>query len=300
MRRLIPLLFLLPVAAQARLQVVATVPDLAALTAEVGGDRVAVTCIARHSEDPHYVDPRPSLLVPLSRADLLVQNGAELEVGWLPPLLINARNQKIQPGQPGHFIARDHVGRVLEVPTGPVDRARGDIHPGGNPHFVFDPRAMADVALALGERLGRIDPDHAAAHAARGAKVAAGLRTFARRQAARFRALPAAKRQVVAYHKSMLYLFDWLGLEAVAHVEPLPGIPPSPGHVVKVMRTMKATGARLLVQESFYPRKTSEQLSKLVRGALLVIPAATAFGHKESYLHHIEHVTDELYEALAD
>ena len=296
---LIALALLLPTLASARIEVVATLPDLAALAAEVAGDRAHVTCIARHSENPHYVDPRPSLLLPLSKADLLIQNGGDLEQGWLPPLLVNSRNARIQPGRAGHFVAWSHVKHLLEVPKGPVDRAQGDIHGGGNPHFTFDPRAAADIVVALGTRLGTVDPEGAAYYAERAAKTSAELRAFAVEQAARFRALPDSKRRLVAYHKSMVYLFDWLGLTAVTHVEPLPGVAPSPGHVVQVMQTMKTTGARLLVQESFYPRKTSQQLSKLVSGALLVLPAATAFDHNETYLHHLKHVTDELHAALA-
>ena len=290
-------LLLLPLTAHGGVNVVVTLPDLCALTIEVGGADVAVSCIARHSENPHYVDPRPSLLVPLSRADLLVRNGLDLESGWLDPLLVNARNAKIQVGRPGHFVAAAHI-TPLEVPT-KLDRAQGDIHPGGNPHFNFDPRRMSEVVVALGARLGRIDPDHAAGYARRAGALAKALQAFASAQTARYRALPAEKRLLVSYHRSFAYLFDWLQLKAVEHVEPIPGVSPSPGHVVKVMKRMKQTGARLLVQESFYPRKTSQQLSSLVSGALLVIPAATATDHKETYLQHMRHVADELYDALA-
>ncbi len=291
------LLLLLAASPAHALEAVATLPDLAALASEIGGPKLRVKCLSRHSENPHYVDPRPSLLLPLSRADLVLVNGLGLEVGWLPPLLLNARNAKIQEGQPGYFEAGRFAGKVLG--GGDADRAKGDVHPEGNPHFNYDPRAMANIAEALGKRLGEIDPGNAAAYTARAAKAAAGLRGFGAGQATRFRSLPAEKRRVVAYHKSMTYLFEWLGLEAIAHVEPLPGVAPSPGHVVKVMKAMKAKGARLIVQESFYPAKTSQQLSKLVSGAMLTVPAATAFDHKETYLHHMKHVTDELYEALS-
>ncbi len=121
--------------AAAEIKIVATLPDLAALAAEVGGERVAVTALARPTEDPHYVDPKPSLLLPLSRADLVILNGLELEVGWLPPLLVNARNGAIQPGGPGYLDASTLVATKLQVPAGRIDRAQGDIHPGGNPHF---------------------------------------------------------------------------------------------------------------------------------------------------------------------
>src|SRR5688572_16539722 len=145
--------------AEASARVVATTPDLAALVRAVGGDLVEVTSLSSASQDPHYVDPRPSLLIPLSKADLLVVNGLQLEAGWLPPLVTNARNTRIQPGSDGYLDASQYVQK-LEVPAS-ADRSQGDIHPGGNPHFTFDPRAAKHVVAAIAERLARIDPDHA-------------------------------------------------------------------------------------------------------------------------------------------
>ncbi|HRE92490.1 MAG TPA: zinc ABC transporter substrate-binding protein, partial [Myxococcota bacterium] len=138
-----------PTAAEARLKVVATTPDLGALVEAVGGEQVEVTVLAAPSEDPHYVDPRPSFLVALSRADALVVNGLELEVGWLPPLLVNARNPNIQAGAAGHIDASTLFSRRLGGPTGKVDRAMGDIHPGGNPHYSTSPFVLAEIAPRL-------------------------------------------------------------------------------------------------------------------------------------------------------
>ncbi len=292
------LLLLLPLAAVAELRVVATLPDLAALATEVGGADVTVTCLARATEDPHYVDPRPSLLVPLSRADLIVLNGLELEVGWLPPLVVNARNERIRVGSSGYFDASRYLPQLLEVPSR-VDRAEGDIHPGGNPHYLYDPRAMATVAYALGAKMAELDPPRADAYKRRADTFATAALAFVVEQSTRFRRLPTERRRVVPYHKSMVYLLDWLGLTAVQHVEPLPGVPPSPGHVAKVLQTMRASGVRVIIQEPYYPRQTSEQLARLAGGEVAVLPGGTAIDHRERYLDHLRHLADDLHAALA-
>lgn len=284
--------------AAAKIEVVATLPDLAALAAEIGGDLVSVTALARPSEDPHYVDPKPSLLLPMSRADVLIFNGLELEIGWLPPLLVNARNGRIQPGGTGYLDASTLVRTKLQVPAGRIDRAQGDIHPGGNPHFTHDPRRAAEVALGIGARLAAVDPDHAASYRDNAQRIASALRRLAQAQAARFAALSAKQRQVVVYHDSWVYLADWLGLEQVATVEEKPGIKPSPGHVARVLSTMKQSGAGLILQEEYYPRNTSETLSKLAKGALAVLRGGVHFERGETYAEHTQEIADQLYDAL--
>lgn len=289
---------LVPATAAADLSVVATLPDLAALARAIGGDDVEVTALAPPNQDPHYVDPRPNLILPLNRADLLVVNGLELEVGWLPPLQVAARNGDIQTGGPGYFDASTAVRR-LDVPTGKIDRAMGDVHPGGNPHFLYDPRQARRVAAALATHMARLDPGNAAAYTRRAAAFDARLAALADREAARFAALPAAKRRVVTYHASLTYLFDWLDVEAVQTVEPRPGIPPTPAHTAQVLSTMKTRDVRRVVQESFYPRKTSETLARLVDGAVVVLPGSARFDEGEGYVAHIDDITERLYDALA-
>lgn len=286
--------------AAAKVEIVATLPDLAALAAEIGGDLVSVTSLARPSEDPHYVDPKPSLLLPLSRADVLILNGLDLEVGWLRPLLVNARNGHIQPGGPGYLDASTLVQTKLQIPAGRIDRAQGDIHPGGNPHFTHDPRRAAEVALGIGATLATVDPDHAATFRDNAQRIATELRRLAKQEAARFAALPAAKRRVVVYHDSWVYLIDWLGLHQVATVEEKPGIKPSPGHVARVLSTMKQQGARLILQEEYYPRNTSETLSKLAKGELTVMRGGVHFERGETYAVHTKEIADLLYAALSE
>lgn len=288
----------LPLAAHARLEVVATLPDLAALAREVGGDAVAVTALVDPNEDPHYVDPKPSLVLPLNRADLLIVNGLELEVGWLPPLQVAARNGNIQTGADGYFDASSVVDR-LNVPGGKVDRAQGDIHPGGNPHFVFDPRAAARIATALGDRMARLDPTHAEQYRANAKALHDRLDDLAERERARFAALPASQRQVVIYHDSLPYLADWLGLTPVAFVEPRPGIPPTPPHVAKVLQRMKKAEARVILQEAFYPKKTSETLARLAGGRVVVLEGGARFGAGDTYSARITRVAEAIHAALS-
>lgn len=276
--------------ATARLRVVATVPALGAIAREVGGDRVDVRVLAAAGEDPHFVDPRPDLILELNRADLLVENGLDLESGWLPALVASARNGSIQAGGKGRLDAGAFVRR-LEVPARP-DRAAGDIHAGGNPHYLYDARAAAAVVEAVAARLSELDPVGAGGYAGRAAVLVSGLREVAREAAERVRRLPAGRRGVVVYHRSFPYLLDWLGLTEIAAIEPRPGIPPDPAHVSWVLVRMKETGTRVILQEAFYPRKTSDTLARLAGGEVVVVPAAPADGLAAWYRALAREVTD--------
>lgn len=297
MRRLLSLLLLClfgATPALAEVSVVATLPDLGALARAVGGDRVQVTVLASPAEDPHYVDPRPSFILALNKADLLLLNGMQLEAGWLAPLLVQARNGRIQAGAPGYLDASTVV-QPIEVPA-TVDRAQGDIHPGGNPHFLFDPRAAQPIARLIGQRLAAVDPPNAALYQARAEAVATELKGLAEAQRARFAALPVEKRRVVAYHRSLGYLVQWLGLTQVQTVEPKPGIPPNPAHTAQVLQTMKATGARVILQESYYPARVSKTLARLVKGEVLQLAGGTPKGGR--YVDRIKALTDAIHAAL--
>ncbi len=289
------LIALLPLNAVA-LEVVATLPDLGALARAVGGADAKVTVLASHRQDPHYVDPRPSLMLPLRSAQLLVVNGLQLEQGWLPPLIRGARNPRVQVGTQGYLDASFFVQR-LQVPTARVSRAMGDVHPGGNPHFTHDPRQGARIATALGQRMAQLDPAHAKGYLARAKALATRLNALASRQRARFAKLPAAKRKVVSYHRSLTYLYACLGLTEVTTVEPRPGIPPSPGHTAKVLTTMRQTGARVIAQESFYPRRVSQTLARLAKGRVVVLPGGA--GPKETYEARVMRGVEALHAALA-
>lgn len=288
------LLLALSTPAQARLDVVTTLPDLAALAREVGGDAVQVTALVATTQDPHYVDPRPSYVLALNQAALVVVNGLELESAWLDPLLLQARNPAILKGGSGYVDASTAVAR-LEVPAS-IDRSQGDIHPGGNPHYLFDPRAGAAVAGLLAQRFAAADPAQAAGYAERGQALQKRLLTLAAAQRARFDTLPAERRRVVVYHQSLTYLFDWLGLQQVITVEPKPGISPDPAHTAKVLQAMKAGTIKVILQEAFYPAKISETLTKLVGGQ--VVRLAGGAREDETYEVRIATLAETIHAAL--
>jgi zinc/manganese transport system substrate-binding protein len=283
-------LLALPLTAHAALRVVASLPSLAAIAREVGGKEVTVAALASPRQDPHFVDARPNLIVELSRADLLV------EIGWLPALVRQSANAKILPDAAGHFDASRFV--ALQQVTTKIDRAQGDIHLGGNPHYLFDPRAGAAIAVALGATLGRLDPAHAPVFQQNAARLAAQLGKLAAEQSARFDKLPAARRTLVAYHASLPYLLDWLHLRQIATLEPKPGIPPNPQHVAQVLQLMRGQGAHVIAQEDFYPRSTSQTLVGLAQARLVVLPGGARFAEGETYAAHLTALADALYAAL--
>ena len=283
--------------AWAKVRAVATVPDLAALLHVVGGDEVQVTSLIRASEDPHFVDAKPSLLIQLSRADLVAVNGMELEAAWFDPLLQNSRNGKIQRGGNGYFDASMYMGTAIEVPT-VVDRSAGDIHAQGNPHFLLDPHRAVRVAEALAVRLSTLDPKSAAKFQHRAQDFARQIEELDRKVQTRVSKLAPASRQIVVYHASLGYLRGWLGLQRAASIEPRPGIPPDPRHVASVLNTMRELHVRLILQENYYPTKTSETLAKLTKARVVRIAGATDFDRGESYVQRMSDLADLILSGL--
>ena len=249
---------LLAAPAQAALRVLACEPEWGALAQELGGPLVDVSVATTALQDPHRIQARPSLIARTRNADLLVCTGAELEVGWLPLLLQQSGNARLQPGQPGHFEAADFV-RKLDVPL-QVDRSQGDVHPAGNPHIQTDPRNIARVATALAARLRQLDPSHADDYAKREAEFAQRWQEALARwttQAAPLRGVP-----VVSQHKAFVYLYDWLGLEEVAVLEPKPGVEPSASHLQSVLAALKARPARMVLYAAYQDSRPSEWLGR--------------------------------------
>ncbi len=283
--------------ASANVSVTATLPSLGAIVKEVGGDNVDVDVLAAPTQDPHYVDAKPSLVLRLNKAKLVVQNGLELENAWLKPLLLQARNPGILPGTNGFFDASQYV-HLLGVPAGRIDRSMGDIHPGGNPHYLFDPRAAAAIAVAVGNKLATVDPEHTDLYKKRAAEFASKCQIFATEQTARFAKVEAAKRKVVSYHDSLGYLYDWLQLTQVATLEPKPGVPPDPGHVAQVLSIMKQQQVGVIVGEEFYPSSTSKTLANMTKGQLVVLPGGARFSEGQGYLAHMKIIADDLAKAL--
>src|SRR5256714_2737701 len=251
-------LALLAIPAQAAVRVFACEPEWGALAQELGGDRGGVSGGPGGLQAPRQVKAKPSLIARSRNAGLVVCTGAELEIGWLPVLLQQSGNAKVQPGQPGNFAAADYV-RKLEVPS-QLDRAQGDVHAAGNPHIQTDPRNIALVSAALATRLAQVDPSHAAEYAQRQAAFAQRWQQAIARwttQAAPLRGVP-----VVSQHKAYVYLYDWLGLKEVAVLEPKPGVEPTASHLQEVLAALKTTPARMVLYSAYQDPRPAEWLSK--------------------------------------
>ncbi len=255
--------------AQAKLNVVATLPDFGAIAEEIGGAKVKVTTIAKGTEDAHFVDARPSYIRVLNQADVLIEGGAELEIGWLPPLVDNARNGKILADAPGHVVLSRYL-RLLEVPSGPVDRSMGDIHPLGNPHFWLDPANGKIIAQVLADAFSRLEPGEAGYYQS-------NLKTFTGRldkKIVEWNQLMAPFRgtTVVTYHKSFDYLLECYGLTLAGTIESKPGIEPSPSYINRLLGRLKDTKVKLILVEPFRSRKTPELVAKAIGAKLLILP----------------------------
>ncbi len=281
--------------AHANVKVVATVPDLAALTKQIGGSKVTVTALSLPTQDPHFVDAKPSIILKLNKADLLIAVGLDLEIGWLPALQTQARNSKILPSGSGYLECASVVD-VKGAATGAVDRSSGDVHPAGNPHYLYDPRQAAKCATAIADKLIAADSGNAKLYRANLKKLLADLDVA--RAGWEKRMAPYQGDAVVSYHASMTYLVDWLGFDVVATLEPKPGIPPTARHVASVIKIGKAKGAKLILQESFYPSKTGKLVAKKIGGSCVVLDGGASVSKGESYIEHMDEVIDDLEKAL--
>jgi zinc/manganese transport system substrate-binding protein len=262
----------------AKLNIVASTPDLGSLAREVGGDRVEVTSLAKGTEDVHFVDAKPSFIRILNQADVLIEGGADLEVGWLPPLILNARNPRIQLGQPGRIIAAEVV-RLLEIPTGPIDRSLGDVHPFGNPHFTLDPLNGKLIAGQLRERLCVLSASDCPVFTTNANRLADKIDS--RLALWQKQMTPLHGTKVVTYHKSFSYFADRFGFRVVNAIEPKPGIPPSASHVRDLVTQMKGEGVKLIIFEPNRERKTPAFLSQQTGARVAMIPSMVG-GTKEA------------------
>jgi zinc/manganese transport system substrate-binding protein len=259
--------------AQKKLNVVATLPDYGAIAQAIGRDRIAVTTLARGTEDPHFVDAKPSFVRVLNKADLLIEGGAELEIGWLPPLVAGARNKAIVSGGRGNLKLSQHV-QLLEVPTGPVDRSMGDVHPSGNPHFNLDPLNGKAMAAAIADKLAALAPANAQYFRANQQKFAQELDCRVAQWKKAMEPLRGIK--VVTYHKSFDYFLQRFGLELAGTIEPKPGIEPSPTHISALIPRAKAEGVKFVIIEPNRPRRTPEYLAEAIGARVIVLPAMVA------------------------
>lgn len=262
---------------EAAAYVVTSTEDLAAITREVGGDKVKVDSIGRGYQDPHFVEAKPSFILKLHAADLLVVVGRELEIGWLPPLIQQSRNAKIQRGA-DRYLDVSLTARILEIPTGEITRAMGDVHPLGNPHYWLDPGNGRRIAKAIEQKLARIAPGDAAYFASRYADFDKRLAEGEKRWDAMM--APYRGTKVVTYHRSWPNFCERFGLDVIGYVEPRPGIPPSPRHTIELIAEMKRQKVKILLVEPYFDLKTPNSIGRETGAKVLVMPPSVG-GEKE-------------------
>lgn len=270
MNKLIVVVVLLvaPFAAQAELRIFACEPEWAALADEIGGELVETYSATTALQDPHYIQARPSLIAQVRRADLVICSGAQLEIGWLPALLQKANNRKVLPGKDGYLEASRSVVRLDA--TGNVDRAKGDIHPQGNPHIQTNPHNIASVAVTLKARMAKLDPDNSMVYES-------NLKQFMDKwQAAITRweaqAVSLRGRRVITHHKSWVYLERWLGLVEAANLEAIPGLPPTATHLSRLTTEFADGGADIIIRSPYQDAKASDWLSERIGVPAIVLP----------------------------
>ena len=282
--------------ASAKLNVVATTPDLAAVAKTIGGDNIDLTTLAKPSEDPHFVDAKPSFIVKLNRADALIEGGAELEIGWLPALLDQARNSKIA-GAPGRVACAQGV-KLLEVPS-TLDRSKGDIHAAGNPHYMVDPLNAKIVAQHIAEAFATLDSKN-------GETYRANLQRFLKEIDSKMtewqsKLTPFKGKQIVSYHNSWLYFADRFGLKIDLFLEPKPGVPPTPTHLAEVIMKMKEDNVHVIIVDPYLNRRTAETVAGKT-GATVVDVSQFPGGLKGTdagYIPLMDHLVTAIAGALA-
>lgn len=275
---------LLTVPVLARLNVVATTPDLGAIAHAIGGDQIDLTTLAKPTEDPHFVDPKPSFIVKLNHADVLIEGGAELEAGWLVPLLEGARNPKLAAGQPGRVAAAEGVTR-LEVPAA-LDRSQGDIHAAGNPHYLTDPVNARIVAAHIARTLAEQDAASAGTFLANLNKFNTDL--VAKLAQWQLLVAPYAGRPLVTYHNYWIYFGHRFGWPMELFLEPKPGIPPTPAHLAAVITKMKKDHLKLLLVQPYQNRKTAETVASRTDAVVLDFPSFPGGKGTEGYLEWMD------------
>ena len=279
----------------AKLNVVATLPDFGSLAREIGGDKVDIVVLAKPTEDPHFVDARPSFVVSLRNADVLIDGGAELELGWLPPLLQNARNPKIEVGKPGRVQASQGI-RLMNVPAN-VTRAAGDVHALGNPHFCVDPIIAKAIAQHIAQSFAAVDSANAAFYDANYKKFESTVNAKLQEWGAAM--LPFKDQHVAAYHDSWPYFAHRFGINIDIFLEPKPGIPPSPSHLTEVIAQMKTQHVKAVIVEPYHDKRIAEKVASAT-GAKVVEFAQFPGGISgtETYVKLIDALVPRLAAAL--
>jgi len=289
--------FILPTTAQAKkLNIVTSTTDMAALAQEVGGDKVSVDAIARGYQDPHFVEAKPSFLLRLRQADLLISVGLQLEIGWLPPLITQSGNARIQVGAPGYLDA-SQFAEILEIPQGQVTRAEGDVHPLGNPHYWLDPDNGRRIAKGFANKFGEMDPSDAQYFQQRFQDFDKRLGAAVQKWDAEMK--PYRGRKVVTYHRSFPNFAKHFGLDVIGYVEPRPGIPPTPSHTLDLIRLMKRENCKVVLVEPYFDLKTPQSIGRET-GSQVVVYLPSVGGEKgvDDYFKLFDYDIDLLIKAF--
>jgi zinc/manganese transport system substrate-binding protein len=285
-----------PALAAGPLNVVATTEDLASIAVEIGGDKVKVESLARGYQDPHFVEAKPSFVLKLNKADLLIVVGRELEIGWLPPLVTQSRNARIQLGGQGYLDA-SLTARILEIPTGQITRAMGDVHPQGNPHYWLEPGNGRRIAEAVQSKLSALSPGDAAYFAARYADFDKRLAAAEKRWDGMMAPYKGVK--VVTYHRSWPNFAERFGLDVMGYVEPKPGIPPSPSHTLELIQEMKRQNVKIILVEPYFDLKTPNSVARETGAQVLVLaPSVGAEKEITDYLKLFDYDINKLVAAF--
>ncbi|MFQ5713860.1 MAG: metal ABC transporter substrate-binding protein [Candidatus Scalinduaceae bacterium] len=281
--------------AYAKLKIVASTPDLGAVAKEIGQDKVKISNIAKPTEDPHFVDAKPSFIVKLNKADILIEGGLQLEIGWLPPLVLGARNQKILPGKPGYLVASTGI-KPLQVPAA-ANRALGDLHPFGNPHYMLDPLNGEIVAEHVCERLCMLDSGNCKYYKDNLNKFLKRLNKKISEWGKKLETYHGTK--IITYHKTFPYFAKRFNFEIVGSLEPKPGIAPSPTHINNLIPMMKSEDVKLIIIEDFRERKTPEFVASKTGAKIVILPIMVG-GQKETkdYISLFDYYINRILSAL--
>jgi len=285
-----------PAGAQSKLNVIATTEDLGSIAREVGGDHITLDSIAKGYQDPHFVEAKPSFILKLQKADVLIVIGRDLEIGWLPPLIQQSRNAKVQVGADGYLDASLQA-RILEIPQGQVTRAEGDVHPLGNPHYWLDPENGKIIAREIFDRFVKLRPNDRAYFEPRLNDFVSRLNEAEKRWVAMMAPYKGIK--VVTYHRSYSNFAERFGLTIADFVEPKPGIPPTPQHTLDVINGMKQSNIKLVLVEPYFDLKTPNAIGRQTGGEVLVMPPSVG-GVKEitDYFKLFDYDLNLLVEAI--
>ncbi|MCX5764182.1 MAG: metal ABC transporter substrate-binding protein [Gemmatimonadetes bacterium] len=281
-----------PTVMQAQLKVVTSTTDLFDIASAVGGDKVKASHIGEGFQDPHFIEAKPSFVLQLRNADVWAFVGLELEIGWMPLLLDGARNPKIQLGGSG-YVDVSKAMPVIDVPRGSVDRSMGDVHPLGNPHYWLDPENGRRIAKLFLAKFSELDPKNAAEYAAN--EKAFETKLGAAESAWQAQLATIKGKPVVAWHTSWNYFAEYTGMRIVAYMEPKPGVPPSPSHLLQVVQAVKASGAKVIIMEPFYDRKVADLVARQTGATVLILPPSVGgVPGITSYLQLMQHDVTEL------